>query len=188
MKPVSAGVIAREGRRVTHNDLLDTILSRRSVRRFHPEALTPEAVDLLLRAAMSAPSAGNQQPWEFVVVRDRELLARVPAFHPYAAMVPAAPLAILVCCDVERQTTEGFWPQDCAAATENLLLAAHALGFAGVWLGVYPREERVDGCRRLFHLPPRVVPFALVVVGRPAGPLPPPADRYDAARVHQDRW
>jgi nitroreductase len=173
---------------VTHNELVDAILSRRSVRRFHPEPPSQETVELLLRAAMSAPSAGNQQPWEFVVVRGREQLARVPDFHQYASVVPSAPLAILVCCDLARQTTEGFWPQDCAAATENLLLAAHALGFAAVWLGVYPIEQRVEGCRQLFGLPDNVVAFSLVVVGRSAGPVPPPGERYDPGRVHHDRW
>jgi nitroreductase len=102
-------------------------------------------------------------------------------------MMPEAALAILVCADLTRVTSEGFWVQDCAAATQNLLLAAHATGLGAVWLGVYPRDERVVSLRHLLDVPDHIVPFALVALGRPAEEKGP-AGRFDASRVHRNRW
>jgi nitroreductase len=144
-------------------------------------------VTQLLRAAMSAPSAGNQRPWQFVVVANKDILRQVPSCHPYAYMVPGAPLAIAVCADFSLVTHKGYWAQDCSAATENLLLAAHALGLGAVWLGVYPMQDRVLGFRRLLGLPEHVVPLSLVPVGFPSESKAP-ADRFDPARIHYDAW
>jgi len=168
-------------------DAIEAIMSRRSVRSYTDEPVSDEAVELLLRAAMNAPSARNQQPWEFVVIRDRAVLAEVPKAHPYAQMVPSAQVAIVVCADMRRVVSEGFWIQDCAAATENILIAANALGLGAVWLGVYPRDARVDGLRRLLGLPGHIVPFSLIPVGHPAE-RPPKVDRFDTSRIHRDRW
>jgi len=165
----------------------DPVLSRRSIRSYTFEPVPDGHVEKLLRAAMAAPSAGNQQPWQFVVIRERELLQRVPDVHPYAKMVPSAPLAILVCGDRRLERWPQYWGQDCAAATENLLIAAVQLGLGAVWLGVYPLEERVDGFRDLFGIPHEVTPFALVPVGWPAE-IKDPADRYDETRIHHERW
>jgi len=167
--------------------MLETIRSRRSIRRFKPDPIPEPTVRDLLEAAMLAPSAGDQRPWQFVVLDDPLLLAKVPTVHPHATMVPQAPLAILVCGDLSREQHQGFWVQDCAAATENLLLAVTASGLGAVWLGVYPRQERVDGLRRLLGLPEQVVPFALVPVGRPAE-FPGRDDRFDPSRIHRNRW
>jgi len=169
------------------NKCLDMILSRRSIRAYTPEPVTEEQIEQLLRAAMSAPSANNEQPWQFVVIDDRALLDIIPDdVHPYSQMLKEAPLAILICGEPRRQHHAGFWEQDCAAATENLLLAAHALGLGAVWLGVHPREKRVEGLRRLLRLPDDLIPFALIAVGHPAEKKPP-ADRYDPARVRRNR-
>ena len=136
---------------------------------------------------MMAPSAGNAQPWQFVVITDRAALAAVKTFNPYAGMAARAPLAILVCGDLEREKHPGYWVQDCAAATQNLLLASHARGLGAVWTGIYPMADRVEGFRRYFGLPERVIPLALVVVGWPAQSLKSD-DRYQADRVHRERW
>jgi len=168
-------------------DVIEAILSRRSIRRYTAEPVGDEVVATLLAAAMSAPSAGNQQPWQFVVVTERRLLDAVPEIHPYAQMVTEAPVAILVCGDETREKLRGYWVQDCSAAVENLLLAAHGRGLGAVWLGIYPQAERVADFRRLFGLPEHVTPLALVPVGHPAEQKPP-ADRYDPARVHRERW
>jgi nitroreductase len=165
----------------------DPVLTRRSTRKYTDEPVADEQVELLLRAAMAAPSAGNQQPWQFVVVRDREALRAVTEAHPYASMLPGAPLAILVCGDTGPKKWPDFWEQDCSAATENLLIEAERLGLGAVWLGVHPRAERVTALRELFGLPGTIMPFALVAVGHPAEHKPP-SDRYDAARVHFERW
>jgi nitroreductase len=165
----------------------DPVFARRSIRAYTAEPVSDEHVERLLRAAMAAPSGGNQQPWQFVVVTDPATRALIATVHPYAAMVERAPLAIVVCV-VEGQAR---WPQycvqDCAAATENILIEAELLGLGAVWLGVYPLAERVDGLRRLLAIPDDVTPLAVVPVGHPAE-RKPPADRYTPERVHRERW
>jgi nitroreductase len=168
-------------------DALETIHTRRSIRKYEDKPVPDELVRKLLAAAMSAPSACNQQAWQFVVITDRELLAEVPKINPHAAMAKDAPLAILVCGDLGLEKMPGYWVVDCAAAVENLLLAAHALGLGAVWTGVYPRKERMDGLRELLDLPQTIAPHALVPVGYPAESLPR-EDRYQEERVHRDRW
>jgi nitroreductase len=168
-------------------DRLDNIMERRSIRRFLPDPVDGATVEILLRAAMAAPSAGNEQPWRFVVVRDREVLRRLADASPYASMVPSAPLAIVVCGDTSVEKHTGFWVQDCSAATENLLLAANALGLGAVWLGFHPAFERAEAAARALALPEGVIPLAVVPVGLPSE-TKPPADRYDPTYVHADRW
>jgi nitroreductase len=168
-------------------DALDAIRTRRSIRQYTARPVPEATVTEILRAAMCAPSAGNQQPWEFVVIADRAVREAIPSFHPYAGMLRQAPLAVLVCGNLRRETYKGYWVQDCAAAAENLLLAAHAMGLGAVWVGIYPKEDRVAKLQQLLGLPAHVVPMALVPLGYPAEQVPSP-DRYDPARVHRERW
>ncbi len=166
---------------------VEAILTRRSVRKYTDQPVSDELVTELLRAAMAAPSAQNQQPWEFVVVRDRGLLEGLAAAHQYAGMTRHAQLAIIVCGDLSRERSPGFWVQDCAAATENLLIAANAVGLGAVWTGTYPRDERVAKVRALLGLPEHIIPLAVVPIGYPVE-RPAPADRFDPSRVHLDHW
>ena len=168
-------------------DAIDAILTRRSIRSYKSEAVSEQTIETLLRAAMAAPSAWNEQPWEFVVIQDREMLDRIPDIHPHAQMAKEAPLAIVVCCDMEREKLKGLWVQDCSASTENLLLAAHASGLGAVWCGVYPDEGRVADVRTFLSIPETVIPFGLLVIGHP-NEEKPPSDRYEASRVHHERW
>jgi nitroreductase len=168
-------------------DALDAILSRRSIRRYTPQPVPAGVMEELLRAAMSAPSAGNEQPWHFVVIQDRRMLDEFPRFHPYAEMLKEASVAILVCGDLRLETYRDHWVQDCSAATQNLLLAAHAKGLGAVWVGIHPTEDRVGRTRKLLGLPSHVVPLCLVPLGYPAERIPR-AERYDPSRVHADRW
>ena len=168
-------------------EAMDAILSRRSIRRYTAQPVPDDVVEELLQAGMSAPSAGNEQPWHFVVLTDRRILDEIPTFHPYSRMLEGAPLAILVCGDVQLQKYEGYWVQDCSAATENILIAVHAKGLGAVWLGVYPIEERVVGMRKLLGIPDHVIPFSLISIGYPAEQKPR-ADRYDRSRVRHNRW
>ncbi len=168
-------------------DILEALHTRRSIRQYQDRAVPGELIDRLLRAAMAAPSARNAQPWHFVVLDDRKLLDAIPKFAPNAPMVRSAPAAILVCADVRLELSPGYWPVDCAAATQNLLLAAHGLGLGAVWCGIYPREERMAGFRRLLDLPNDVQPHSLVVLGYPAE-HPPSQDRYRPDRVHRNAW
>lgn len=166
---------------------MDAILGRRSVRSFTDEPVTDEMVDKLLRAAMAAPSAGNQQPWHFVVLRDGQVRREVADLHTHAKMLPQAPVGIMVCGDLGLERYRGFWVQDCSAATQNMLLEAHELGLGGVWLGVHPVQERVRSIQKLLGLPDNVIPFSIIAVGHPAEQKGP-EDRYHADRVHMDRW
>ncbi len=166
---------------------MNAVFSRRSIRSYSDEPVSKESLNLLLGAAMVAPSCRDCRPWHFVVIRDRKILERVPGVHPHSSMVPQAQLAILVCADPRLQESEGYWAQDCAAATENILIEAQHLGLGAVWLGVYPRPERIRGLRELLGIPEPVVPFSLVPVGHP-GEHKEPADRFDPKKVHWDRW
>ncbi len=169
-------------------DAMQGLFSRRSIRKYTAEPVSDQTVRELFEAAMSAPSAGNQQPWHFIVISDRTLLDRIPSFHPHSLMCREAPIAILVCGDPSLEKHVGYWIQDCSAATENLLVAIHAKGLAGVWVGVYPREERVTAFRELLNIPDHVVPFALIPVGHPAEQKPPRPDRYNEGRIHKNTW
>ncbi len=168
-------------------DTLEAIQTRRSVRKYLDRPVPEALVQNILAAAMQAPSARNQQPWHFVVIDDRTMLGQIARFLPNAGMAAEAPMAILVCADLALELTPGYWMLDCAAATMNLLLAAHALGLGAVWTGVYPREPRMEGLRRLVGLPEQVVPHSLVVLGFP-GERPPADKRYRAERVHRNHW
>jgi len=158
-----------------------------NIRGFTGQSVSQEHVRKLLQAAMSAHSAGDERPWHFVVVEDLDTRAQLADIHPYAHMAWQAPIAILVCGDLTLQKHSGFWVQDCAAATENILIAARSLSLGAVWLGIYPIEGRVQSFRRLFDLPPHIIPFALTPIGYPAesNGLKCP---YDESRVHLDRW
>ncbi|MGQ9574210.1 MAG: nitroreductase family protein [Thermoguttaceae bacterium] len=168
-------------------DALQAIRTRRSIRKYQDKAVPEQMVRELLEAAMLAPSARNAQPWQFVVITDRGVLAKVPKVNPNAWMAKDAPLAILVCGDTTLELSAGYWPVDCAAATENILLAAHALGLGAVWTGIYPRQKRMDGFRGLLGLPEHVIAHSLVVIGYPAE-RPAQPDRFRADRVHYNGW
>ncbi len=168
-------------------ELIQAIMTRRSVRHYLDQPVSAADLDTLLRAAMQAPSAGNAQPWHFIVMNDREMLNMIADFHPYAKMLRQAPLAILVCGDESLEKHPGYWPQDCSAATQNLLLAAHALGLGAVWIGVHPNPRHSSAVGQLAGLPEKVHPFALIAVGYPAE-QPAPADRFRQERVRTNRW
>jgi nitroreductase len=168
-------------------EAFEAILSRRSIRKYLPTPVSEHDIHQLLDAAMNAPSSSNGQPWHFVVVSDRKLLDEIPRFHAYSGMLKEAPLAVVVCGDTSLEKTKGVWVQDCSAATQNLLLAARALGLGSVWLGVYPLEERMAGVRALLGLPDRIIPLAIIAVGHPAESKPP-ANRFNPERVHRNKW
>lgn len=168
-------------------DAIEAILTRRSIRKFRKEPVTEEMLHAILQAAMFAPSARNQQPWHFVVVTSESLKRELMNAHPYASMLGEAPLAILVCGDTTLEKSPGYWPIDCSAATQNLLLAAHAVGLGAVWLGVHPRQERKDAIRRIFRLPANIEPFALVAVGHPDEQKEAPG-RFRPERIRFNSW
>jgi nitroreductase len=168
-------------------DALTALYSRRSVRLYTGKAVPHESVNEILKAAMSAPSAGNERPWHFIVLTDRVILHEIPKFHPYSAMLKHASVAILVCADLTLERHKGYWVLDCAAATQNILLAAHAKGLGGVWCGVYPDQDRVGNLKKLLRLPDQIVPFSLIPLGFPAE-IKQAEDRFDGTRVHINGW
>jgi len=168
-------------------DMMEKILSRKSVRQYTAKPVPREVIHEILHAAMSAPSAGNERPWHFIILTDRALLDEIPKFHPYSAMLKQAGVAILVCGDPALEKYKGHWVLDCAAATENILLAVHARGLGAVWCGVFPTEDRILNLRKLLSLPEHIIPFSLIPIGFPAEEKKA-GDRFDSSRVHENRW
>ncbi len=168
-------------------EAMEAILSRRSIRKYTADPVPDELIQELLQAAMSAPSAGHEQPWHFIVIRERKILNEIPRISPYAKMVKDASVAIVVCGDLRLEKFKGFWVLDCSAATENLLIAAQAKGLGAVWTGLYPMEDRVKGIQELLGIPEHVIPIALIPIGYPAEKVPG-ANRFDSSRIHQNRW
>ncbi|MBW2060394.1 MAG: nitroreductase family protein [Deltaproteobacteria bacterium] len=168
-------------------DTIEAIKTRRSIRSWKDRPVPDNLVREILGAAMYAPSAVNRQPWQLVMITDRQLLDKIPEINPYAAIARKAPMGIMVCGDLHLDMYGGYWPLDCSALTQNLLLAAHAKGLGAVWTGVYPGEDRVQGFQRLLNLPQHVVPLALVLLGYPAE-SPGPEDRFREDRIHYNQW
>jgi nitroreductase len=165
--------------------LIETIFSRRSIRKYTEEPVPEEKVRTILEAAMAAPSASNRKPWHFVVVTEKETLNRLADAHRYGKMLHEAPLCIVVCGD--ESVAQRFWQQDCSAATQNILLAAQALGLGSVWCGVYPSEERVREVSEILGIKAPVKPLNLIAVGYPAEKKGP-RTQYDDSRVHREHW
>jgi len=163
------------------------IFERRSIRKYSNLSISDSDTENILRAAMSAPSAGNQQPWEFILVKDKNIMSDITKIHPYSQMLNEAQLAIVVCADLDKEKHSGYWVQDCSAATENILIEAQHLGLGSVWLGVYPREDRVKGIKEILNLPEKVIPLSIVSLGYPAEKKEP-SNRYDKLRIHINEW
>ena len=170
--------------------VLDCIMTRTSIRAYTDQPVEEEKVEALLRAGMAAPTAVNAQPWHFVAVTDKAKLAELAAANPRAKMLQTATLAIVVCGDMTK-ALEGkareFWIQDCSAATENILLAAHTLGLGAVWTAVYPMEERILPVREALKLPQYIVPLCTIVIGYPAE-NPQPKDKWKAENVSYNEF
>ena len=168
-------------------EFAEVVKTRRSIRKFNSRPVPDEVIRTILEAAMLAPSAGNQQPWRFIVVRDRKKLDSVPGYHPYAKMINQAEVAIVVCGAPEGCKWPDFWLQDCSAAIQNLLLAARDLGLGSVWTGVYPLEDRVSKTRKLFDIPDNVYPLAIIPLGWPEAEFKP-MERFKEEYVKNNTW
>ena len=171
------------------SDKFQFILGRRSIRVFAPGEVGEAAITQLLEAAMAAPSAVAKDPWRFVVIQRKETLSAIAAALPNGGMLAKAPLGIIVGGELEaahdRQLS--YLLQDCAAAIENLLLAAHALGLGACWLGVHPREDRIRKLREILALPASVIPVAGIAIGRP-GEEKSARTRFNHDYVHREKW
>jgi nitroreductase len=168
---------------------LDFLLGRRSIRVYSPGEVSEAAVIRLLEAAMAAPSAMTKDPWRFVIVRDRQTLVKLATLHPGAAMLSSAAMAIVVCGDLDAAFERhiSYLLQDCSAAIENLLLAAHAQGLGACWVGIHPAEPLIKRVKESLSLPASVIPVAAISLGQP-GEQPPPRTRYNADYVHCEKY
>jgi nitroreductase len=169
-------------------ETMEAILTRRSIREYSSQTVPDELVRKLLEAGMQAPSAGNQQPWHFVVVNEREQLNALADVLPFGKMLLSAQLGIVICADLDLERYHGFWVQDCSNATLSILLAAHDQGLGAVWVAIYPIEDRIAGAKKILGLPEKVIPLCVVPIGYPASTPEAPAKRYDETRLHRNRW
>jgi nitroreductase len=167
------------------DEVLDLLYTRRTVQEFTDEPVSDEEIEGILKAAMAAPSMEDLRPWHFVVVRKRKMLDKLADVHKYAYMLKEAPLAIVVCGD--QKTSERHWVEDTSVATQNLLLAARALGLGAVWISLYPKKKHQKAVRELLEIPDRMGVLCVVAVGCPADKSKTPS-HYDEARVHQEEW
>lgn len=169
--------------------VLENIHARKSVRQFTDEPVSQEHIETMLKAAMAAPTAVNYQPWRFVVITERARLDAMAEVLPYAKMLKQAPLAIVVCGETTwfegRENT--YWQQDCSAATQNILLAAEALGLGAVWTGVYPNMELARPLAEFLGLPGNVQPLCCIPIGHHDGTTQP-KDKWKPENIHYEKW
>lgn len=166
---------------------MNAIFTRRSIRKFSGEPVSDDQIGLVLKAGMAAPSAGNSQPWHFIVVRDKRKLTEIGTTENNARMCKEADVAICVCADPALEKYPGRWMLDCSAAIQNILLMVTELGLGAVWCGIYPVQNCMDSFRKLLAIPDDIQPVAIIPIGRP-GEQPGMADRFKADRIHSESW
>ena len=188
---MTAGVAAQQKTQKSDAQVaINNIMTRTSIRQYTNEAVSKADIETMLRAGMAAPTAVNRQPWHFVVVTKREQLSALAAANRGTNMATKAPLAIVVCGNLQKAmpgTGQGFWVQDCSAATENILLAANALGLGAVWTGLYPDEEHSKAVRDVLKAPEHIVPLCTIVIGHPAE-NPTPKDKWKPENVSYNEY
>ncbi len=184
-----------ENKETAANDLdkgqaaIENIMTRTSIRQYKDQPVEQEKIDIMLKAAMAAPTAVNLQPWHFIVITDKQTIGLLSGQQP-----TNAPLLIAVCGDTDKTTTPDgkmklpdFWVEDVSAATENLLLAAHALGLGAVWTGVYPAMDRTAEVANVLNCPKNIVPMAVVRIGYP-DESPEPKDKFKEENISYNKF
>ena len=166
-------------------NVLDLMYSRQRVRDFTDAPVSEDQVEAMLKAAMAAPSVQDRRPWHFVVVRKRKMLDELAKVHKYAYMLEKAPLAVVICGD--QKVSEKYWVEDGCVATQNLLLAAKALGLGGVWISLYPKKKPLRAVRELLDIPDHVGVLCILALGTPAKEKQI-STKFDSERVHQEEW
>lgn len=171
---------------------IDCIMTRASVRSYTDRQVEDSTINKILQAGMAAPTAVNQQPWQFVVVTEQNLKDSISSAFKSAKMVEHCGFAVVVCGDMDNLFKDdtpdgGFWVQDCSAASENMLLAAHALGLGGVWCGIYPIKDREIRLRDILNLPSGLTPLNVIAFGYPSQPATP-KDKWTPAKVHYNSF
>ena len=185
---MTAGVSAQQ--KSEAQAAINNIMTRTSIRQYTDEPVSKADIETMLRAGMAAPTAVNRQPWHFVVINSKEKLAELAGDNPRGGMLKKAPLAIVVCGNMDKALPgqgRGFWVQDCSAATENILLAANAIGLGAVWTGLYPDENRVGAVAKVLKLPETYIPLCTIVIGHPVE-QPTPKDKWKPENVSYNEF
>ena len=169
--------------------VMENIMTRTSIRQFTNQPIAKDTLVSIVKAGMAAPSAVNLQPWSFIVIDEPEVLQKLNEVHPYSNLKTAT-AAIVVCGLLDKTDNEGiraYWVQDCSAASENILLAAHAYGLGAVWCGVYPNDERIPSVKEVLGIPENVMPLNIITMGYPAE-NPEPKDKFKTENIHYQKW
>ncbi len=167
---------------------MNSIFTRRSIRKYTDQPVPEESVNLCLRAAMYAPCAGNEQAWEFIITRDKENLKRLSDAHPYGAALFGANVAVTICGNRSKlKFPQEYWVEDCSAAAQNFMLQAAELGIGSVWLAVYPCEDRMESVSRELGLPANVVPLCIIPMGYP-DETRTVEERFRPDKIHNETW
>ncbi len=165
--------------------MMDVILKRRSVRKYRPDKIDEEVVREILKAGFCAPSARNLRPWRFVVVDDREKLDKIAVGCPNAAMLKSAPAAVIVCGNIDE--SPDYWADDCAAATQNILLAATYFELGSCWCAAYPKSARMEPLCEILSLPQNIKPYSIIAMGK-ADEERAATDRFEESKVKRNGW
>lgn len=179
----------KEEKTTETKSIADVIHQRSSIRSFQDRPVSKEQLETLVRAAMAAPSAMNKQPWQFIIIQDKEILKALSQIRT-SSMVQRAPAAIVVCGDMHlagEGWLQQYWIQDCSVASQNILLTITDMGLGGVWTSVYPAPERMKIVSELLELPEHIIPLNIIPVGYPQG-QPEPKDKWDPKKVHWNKF
>lgn len=159
------------------------IFDRVSIRKFQDRLVEEEKIRKILQAAMAAPSAGNQQPWEFYVVTNKDVIKKLSESHKYSGVAAGAPVVIVPCYRTKKLVFEEYAQIDLSIATENMWLEVTALGLGGVWMGIAPLEDRIRKVDEILGIDKDLHAFALMPIGYPAEERIQ-QDRFDESRIH----
>ena len=168
-------------------ETMQAILTRNSTREYLEKIIPSSLIEKLLKAGMNAPSANNLQPNHYVIINDKKALKNISDLHPHGKMCKYAPVVILICADTSKEKNIGYCIQDCSASCENILIAANDIGLGGVWLGVYPREERMNQISSLLKRPKNIMPCMLIPIGFPKGKEKEKSN-YSKEKIHYNFW
>ncbi len=168
-------------------ETFEALINRRSIRKYTSEKIPHEKISEILKAAMYAPSAMNYQPWHFIVAEERADIDQIFKINPHAEMMQQAAAAIIVCGDLKLEQNIDYLVQDCSAATQNALLAVHALGMGAVWVSAYPNKDTIKGIREYYGIPENIVPVSIISIGFPDEEAAT-EDRFNKSRIHYKKW
>lgn len=169
-------------------DFKEGLLTRRSIRQYKSGVVSKEVIEDLLNTAMFAPSAKNKQPWEFIVIKDKNVIADIRKNHPYCTFIEDAGHALLVCGNTMDEFMSGHWVTDCSAAAQSFMLACHEKGLGSCWCGIYPSEDIASYFIELFNLPEHIKPLAIIPFGYPDGEAMQPRNRFKQDKIHYEVW